>query len=251
MVDPAQIGVARVPAGAALFWLRDGARRVWSNPLGWSGLGATSLLLLMLSGLIPQVGGMVGALLSPFLMAGFMVAGASEPRGAPVSLILVFSGFRERARPLAILGILYLLVNLLVEYWIHARTGIGMAEIMQWSQVPDAKAPAVQAQIEAVLPILLMALVLMLPVFMANWFAPALVMLDDFPPLRALWWSLWACGVNPAATLLFISLLSGLWIVALFIPFGIGMLLFFPLGMSAIYSSYLSIFHADIPTQTP
>lgn len=251
MMAVARLGVARLPAGTALLWLTEGARRMRVQPFGWVGLSAASLLLLTGAGLLPGIGHWLVSLLSPFIMAVFMVAGDADRRGSPVGVLLLAEAFQKQVVGLAVLGAVYLAGNWLIEAWIQARTGIDMMVVLRQAQMPDADLNALQGQIETVLPSLLWALLLAMPFFMANWFAPALVRLDAYPPLRAMWWSLWACGVNALPMLLFFFLLSGLWLLAMLIPFGIGLLLFFPFALSAIYSGYLSIYHAASAQQGP
>jgi uncharacterized membrane protein len=106
-------------------------------------------------------------------------------------------------------------------------------------------AAAMQQHMDAILPALWWAVLIVLPVSMASWFAPALILFDGFPVGRAMWWSLWVSVVNPLSMLFFALLLGGLWIVAMLLPYGIGLMLVLPLFMAATYASYRAIFHAD------
>ena len=88
---------------------------------------------------------------------------------------------------------------------------------------------------------MLVALVLSFVFAMALWFAPALVVLRDTPPVDALKQS-WSATVGNVAAFLVYGVL---WIVAAVvatIPFGLGWLLLLPLTMLAIYCSYQDIF---------
>jgi len=92
------------------------------------------------------------------------------------------------------------------------------------------------------MPALLLATLLFTPLIMATWFSPGLVLFEGLPPLRALWWSLWACWVNWRPLLYYSLMLGLLAMVAIIIPFGLGMLVFIPLTLISTYVAYCAIF---------
>jgi uncharacterized membrane protein len=76
---------------------------------------------------------------------------------------------------------------------------------------------------------------------MAVWFAPALVILDDQPGFQALWISLLACLRN-AMPLLLYSIVSSVLLLFAVIPFGLGLILWIPVMLLTIYTSYRDVF---------
>jgi len=94
------------------------------------------------------------------------------------------------------------------------------------------------------LTMLLIVVALFIPVTMAVWFAPALVMLDGIEPWPALKWSFFGCLKNMWPFLVYGLVFFVLAIVAS-IPFGLGWLLLGPVLIASVYTSYRDIFHAE------
>jgi len=90
---------------------------------------------------------------------------------------------------------------------------------------------------------LLLALALAVPVYMAIWFAPALIMFHDVKPLDAMKSSFFACLKNIVPFLLYGIILMVLCVVAS-IPFGLGFLVLGPVIVGSIYAGYRDIFTA-------
>jgi uncharacterized membrane protein len=82
---------------------------------------------------------------------------------------------------------------------------------------------------------------LFVPLAMAVWFAPALVLLDGLPAWRAMQLSLRACVRNVLPFLLYSVAMFGLLVVAL-APFFLGLLLWVPLAILSVYTAYRDIF---------
>jgi uncharacterized membrane protein len=75
----------------------------------------------------------------------------------------------------------------------------------------------------------------------AMWFAPALVMLDNTPPLDAMILSLRACGRNLSAVALMSLALYVLTSLAM-LPAGLGVLVLMPVVAGAAYASWQDVF---------
>jgi uncharacterized membrane protein len=93
----------------------------------------------------------------------------------------------------------------------------------------------------AVLLGILFFLLLLLPLIMAIWFAPALVMLGGLSPGAALKASFLGCLRNVVPFLVYGAIGIVLAIVAS-IPFGLGWLVLGPVTIASIYSSYCDVF---------
>jgi uncharacterized membrane protein len=88
----------------------------------------------------------------------------------------------------------------------------------------------------------LTGLVLFTPLAMATWFAPALILFGNAPPLVALGVSLRAVAKNWLALLVNGLALGLLLFVAALIPFLLGLLLAMPILFGSLYASYQAIF---------
>lgn len=240
----AQLTIARVPAGDGMAWLKQawGVFKVAAIP--WSGMTAAAFLAIMLAAQIPWVGKYLVELLSPLLVAGYMSASRAAEEGRPVTFLHLGAGFREASRlQLLVVGGLYLLGVLLIDQIMRLLGGQGFQELVTLAQQPrDLSPEEAQAMLGAALPALLLGMLLFTPLLMATWFAPALILFEGYKPGNAMWWSLWACGVNWRPLLFYTSLLGLAALPALLIPFGLGLLVFMPWAMISTYAAYRGMF---------
>lgn len=237
--------VSRPPARAAIEWIKTGYRLFTPAILPWMGMSAAFFLAAFGIGLIPVVGPLALYLLSPFLVAAYMAAAQAAERGEPTGLIHVGAGFRRGRNALLTIGVVYLVVHLMVGQVMTLIGGDAVERLLTLSTHPQEMDPdAMRAALDQAMPAVLTGTVLITPLFMATWFAPALVLFADFPPGKAMFWSLWACLVNWRPMLLYGLLLSLLGMVALIIPFGLGLLLFIPMAMTSTYAAYRTQFIA-------
>ena len=91
---------------------------------------------------------------------------------------------------------------------------------------------------------MLFLLVLSVPLLMALWFAPALVVFNKMPALEALKASFEACLKN-AFPLGAFGLMLMLLAVFAALPAGLGVLVLFPVLIGANYASYRDVFVAN------
>jgi uncharacterized membrane protein len=87
----------------------------------------------------------------------------------------------------------------------------------------------------------LVALALSIPIYMALWFAPALVVLREMPPLEAIKASFLGCLKNILPFLVYSIVVMVLGIVAA-IPLGLGWLVLGPTLIASVYVSYRDIY---------
>jgi uncharacterized membrane protein len=98
----------------------------------------------------------------------------------------------------------------------------------------------------AILVGLLVFLLLYLPLVMAIWFAPALVVLRGVAPLDAMRLSFNGCMRNIVPFLLYGVVGVGLSIVAT-IPLLLGWLVLGPVTIASLYTSYCDIYEDQVP----
>lgn len=242
------LSVARAPAREGMAWMKLGW--AWFKPVPVTWMGMTALLFMALSGIgqIPLVGGYLVEVLSPFMVAGYMSASRAADENKPVTFLHLGAGFSAESRiPLAIMGAIYLLGILFVDQIMRQLGGEGFQQMSQLVANPvDVTPEQAQAILNQALPAILVGLLLLTPLVMATWFAPALVLFDGFSFGNALWWSLWACTVNWRPMLVYSSLLGLVGMLAMMIPFGLGLLVFLPWVLSSTYAAYRALFQRHI-----
>ena len=180
-------------------------------------------------------------LLTPVFLGGIMVAARDLEAGQDIEIAHLFRGFRHNAAHLVTVGGVYLVGQVLIsgvmltvggpEFQEAVKAGIGALDAT--TLTPEGTRRVLQA--------MLVGTVLFVPLAMAVWFAPALVILDDQPGFWALWISLLACLHN-AMPLLLYSIVSSVLLLLAVIPFGLGLILWIPVMLLTTYTSYRDVF---------
>jgi hypothetical protein len=237
------ITVSRPPAIAGLAWIKEGWRLFKLAPIPWTGMTALVFLVLMGLGMLPVAGALLVHVLSPFVVAGYLAASRGGSRGEPITFVYLGAGWREGRNALLVIGVAYMLITLLIFSLVGFLTGGDLEALLRQAQNPAALDPEeAQRMVATAMPALGLGTVLFAPLLMATWFSPGLVLFERFPAGRAMWWSLWACAVN-WRPILYYSLILGLaGIVAVLIPFGLGLLVFVPWTLTSTYAAYCDIF---------
>ena len=193
-------------------WLLDGWRMFRASPFGWLALVVTYWMVMTLISVVPVAGIAVASVLVPAFSVGFMAAARAASHGAPVSLGLLFDGFRHRVRDQLLLGVVYLACLGLV---LGATTLADGGALARWMLVGGR--PSDEAmQSEDFLSALLCAAALYVPVMMMFWFAPPLAAWHSSGVAKALFFSFFASLMNWRAFFVYGALTA---LVSLVIPF--------------------------------
>jgi uncharacterized membrane protein len=197
--DGPMSGPQSVPAGHGWLWLKDAYALFRAKPGTWIGAIAMIYLIGFVVGLVPFVGGLAGFLLGP-VFAGGLMAGARElDRHGTARPGLAFDGFSGPAAQLMLLGLLYLLGFILISLisgLILVTFGVISSAGVEALSSGDPEAVATVLAPTALLLMLLIVMALALPLVMAYWFAPALVMLEGMTALEAMQASFLGCWMN-------------------------------------------------------
>lgn len=207
MMQARIVAAARGPA-----WLLEGWNLFRAAPLPWLSLLLAYWLLMMLVSLAPFVGVAVASILVPAFSVGFMAAARAASRRAGVELSLLFDGFRHARQAQLVLGAVYLACLALV------LGGGALADdgaLARW--MLTGRRPANEVlQSEEFLAALVCCAALYTPVMMMFWFAPPLVAWHSASPVKALFYSFFACLMNWRA---FLAYGAAAALVTLVIPF--------------------------------
>ncbi len=227
-----------VEAGRGLGWLGDGWALFKEAPGTWVGVILVWGIISIALNLIP-VANLLASLVNPVLTGGLMFGCHSLAQGRGLALGHLFEGFQRRFGPLLSIGLATLLGTLgIVGVALLGVLGVaGTADILlrqDMSAIPDPM---------MVLLAVLMALALLVPLMMALWFAPALAILHDLPPVKAMSLSFRGCLRNLIPVLVYglgglaLGLLASL-------PLGLGWLVLVPVLVTSTYAAYRDIFIA-------
>lgn len=221
-----------VPMGNGWTWLVS----AWSlfRPAAgtWIGMMLAAIVIAVVVFLVPFVGPLVVSVLSPVLLAGLMIAARSLEQGSEPKFSQLFAGFQTRFGPLVLLGVVSLVIMSVIVFAVVIVTGV------QISTMPDPDAIFVSRQL--LLAILLMA-ALILPLLMATWFAPTLIVLHDMGVGAAMKASFVGCLKNVLPFLLYglITLIASPIASA---PLLLGWLVLGPLIFLSVYTAYRDIY---------
>lgn len=240
MAEPRPVG-----AGRGASWWAEGWR-LFTPAVGvWLLIVLVLIVVNVAGSIVPIVGGLAIQVLSPVFFGGLMLGCRALDRGNPLILGHLFAGFSQRTGPLIVVGLIYtglaLVITALVAGMMVAIFGVAIFGMLTGSVNPSQTGVSLDSAVVAVLLGVLFFLLLLLPLIMAVWFAPALVMLGGLAPGAAMAASFGGCLRNVVPFLLYGLVFIGLAIVAS-IPFGLGWLVLIPVTIASMYTSYCDIF---------
>lgn len=250
-----------VPASTGLEWVKLGIRTFVRQPLAMSGLFFLFLAAVSVLSLVPVVGAALVALLTPAVNLGLMVATREASNGRfpmPATLVSAFRAGPVKARSMWALGGAY---------------GLCMIAVMALASLLEMGAPAApamenaspEALMQATLssPALWTAMIVMLPLQMLFWMAPALLYWHGVPPVKSVFFSALACWANKGALIVFmlawLGVFSLLGVVASLLGAVLGHVVLYPAVLFMVSMFFTSIyfvfrdsfFEAAEPAATP
>ena len=231
-------GGRRVETGRGMAWFGEGWNLFKSAPGTWIGIFVVFIVLSLVLAIIP-LGSLLSSLCYPVVVAGIMLGCRSLETGGSLQLGHLFEGFKRNVGSLLLVGILYLVGMMLVGFVAGIAVAISVANMGANFRPDDFS--SMMAIAPVILLIVLAVTALMLPLVMALWFAPALVVFHDVQPMAAMTASFQGCMKNFMPFLIYGLVALVLGILAL-IPFGLGLLVYGPLLWGTMYAGYRDIF---------
>ena len=231
--------VTQVDAKQGWLWIVHGFALFRRVPLGWIILCTTLLLIAATLSLIPMAGQFVFTLLSPVFLAGLMIGCRSLEQGGGLEFSHLFAGFRSNTASLITIGGIYLVGQVLIlGVFMLVGGDVLMDLLLEGKRVDENELKSVSGDM---LTASLVALTLSIPLMMAAWFAPLLVIFKDMPPLEAMRLSFVACLKNIIAFQIYAVILVVLTVIAT-MPYGLGLFILVPTLFTSIYVSFRDIF---------
>jgi hypothetical protein len=181
-----------VPALSGVVWLRDAFRMVSRARLPWLVLLLLYYLVLGVIDFIPFIGQIAAPVLKPVFVVGFLAAAWAQERGGSPEPKHLFQGFRANLWALIPLGV-FLVVGITLAVF-----GTALVDDGKLLDVLSGKSKFDEALLadDRVQYAMLFAAACALPVMLALWFAPALVVFQDCRSAQALRASLAAALAN-------------------------------------------------------
>ncbi|HTS21641.1 MAG TPA: BPSS1780 family membrane protein [Casimicrobiaceae bacterium] len=240
-----------VAAGRGVSWWIEGWRLFTPSVANWlliSLVLCAAALIASAAGTLPVLGQLIalaGEVLWPLFIGGLMVGCRAIDRGNPLLFAHLVAGFSQRAGALLKAGIIYTVLLVVISVAIGgimiAIFGVSILGVITGSTDWTQEGIAFSSAVVAVLLGFLFFLLLLVPLVMAIWFAPALIMLGGMDAPQAMKASFAGCLRNVVPFLAYGAIGIVLVIVAS-IPFGLGWLVLVPVSVTSIYASYCDIF---------
>ena len=227
-----------VPAGHGWTWIAGGWELLKRRPGTWVAIAIIAIVIGIAFYFMRSFGTILSILLTPVFTAGFVIGAKALDEGRELKIAHLFAGFTNRFGALIAVGAIYLALLFAIVVVSALVTGVSVWVML--GAGPDL-ASATLSELTAYLLAWLIALALMVPVFMAVWFAPPLVVFDGLGALDALKASFRGCLKNIVPFLIYGLIVFGFAILAS-IPFLLGWLVLAPVIGASIYTSYLDIY---------
>lgn len=252
------------PASKGLHWVQMGIRTFLSQPLALAGLFFMFMATVSLLSVVPILGTALAAVLTPAANLGLMAASREASQGRfpmPLTLITAFRKGPQTTRAILVLGGMYA-GGLLLVLLFAALTGPSLTDL---DPAKGMTPEVVQVILNS--PGTWLTMLVYIPVLMAFWHAPALVVWHGVSPVKSLFFSLLACWQNKAALLFYclgwlgVFLLAGLLISVIGGAIGgsgLLQLILYPAVMllasmfyASVYFSFRDSFETGEPGESP
>ena len=231
--------IHQVYAKQGLQWILSGFYLFKRSLLPWVVVCFTFVFVALFMSVIPLLGKFVFTLISPVFLAGLMQGCQAVEQGKPIEISHLFGAFKENPAPLIAIGGFYLVGQILIIGLVMLIGGSQMTDMMLYGKRVDES--ELMGVMSSFLTSSLIMLVLSIPLMMATWFAPLLVIFHRLPPVVAMKRSFFACLRNIIPFQVYGIALIILTVICL-MPYGAGLVILIPLLFTSIYVSYKDIF---------
>lgn len=226
-------------AGWGVSWLTKAYLLFKDQPLLWVGIGVVYFIILIIGSIIPVVSFFFSFIVFVFI-GGIILGAHAQATGRELRFDHLFAAFSTHLMPLVILFMLYLVAIFVVVIPLGIISAIIIGVMGGFSDIA-ATGEFGGGLIVALLLIFMIAMLAIIPVVMMIWFAPALVVLHNIEPVKAMKMSLKGCMKNIAPFVIFGLIGPIVMILVAIFTLGLGLLVLIPIGMITYYTSYRDV----------
>jgi uncharacterized membrane protein len=236
--------INQVPASHGWLWIKQAFALFRQSPLIWIALSVSIFLLAGLLGVIPRLGSLLFQLIAPAFTAGLMLGCKAMESGEELEIAHLFAGFKSHGAQLVTIGGIYLVGLILIAGVMSALGAGALVTLMLQGHAESATAVTPEMLGPGAGLAVLAALALLVPLLMAYWFAPALVVFRNLGAVEAMKTSFAASLKNVVPFLLYGMVMFVLFILAT-IPLMLGFLVMLPVAFASYYTSYKDVFEGQ------
>lgn len=230
---PGDVPFNTVDSGRGVEWLKAGWAEFIANPGIWVAIALIFGIAVFILNLIPFIGGLVVALLSPAIAGGLMLGCRARASGGKVQIEHMWAAFQGPLAQLIIIGAVTLGVGILI--------GIVMGVVVGGAMMGGIAHGSGGMAMGGMFLGFILALVLLIPLAMATWFAIPLVAIRGVDAITAMKSSFKASLAN----LVPLIVMGVIYAVLMFIaslPFGLGLLVVLPMAWGSQYAAFRDVF---------
>ena len=189
-------------------------------------------------------------LLTPVFIGGLLLGCRDIANNGNLEINHLFSGFKNDLGNLVVLGLIYTLgsIFIIMSMVLVAFVSVGLdffINIINGDSNFIFEDFYNSEYITSLLIILLIGLIFYVPLLMAFWFAPALIILDGQNPMESIKNSFIGCLKNTIPFLVY-GLVGLILSVFATIPLLLGWFILMPIIIASIYISYLEIYNSNV-----
>lgn len=237
--------IRKLNAARGWLWIKHGVQLIMRNPLMSFSLALIFGLIMFAALNVPQFGPLIVVLLMPVLMAGYMRVCRALEEDEEIELSHLFNGFQKHAMRLFALGGFTLLGMVIIAITMISIGGDELTTLLESvssASDPQMLADAMWAAGTGVALSITIGFALAFVLMLALQYAPMLVYFSNVPPIAALRASLSGTLRNFVPYTVYSIIMQVVALVLGLLPFGIGLVVLLPLGLTSLYVSYRNIF---------
>jgi hypothetical protein len=244
------MNMEKAPPSHGLKWLMQGFVLLRRNFFVWLLFVLMFWCMVFVASRVPFAG-LLLALFTPVFLGGLMIGCRALEKGEELEIAHFFAGFRINTLSLITIGGFYLIGNVVIAGLMYAIGGEALQQIVS-GQAQNIDPAILMQAIGPAMVALLAGMALSVPLTMAVWFAPLLVVFGNEKPALSLRYSFIACLRNTLPFLVY-GLIVLVPLILLMAPFDLanvernpGLWVAALLVLPSIYTSYRDIFR-DVP----
>lgn len=223
-------------AAAGMSWIIKAFGLFKDQPLLWFGISVTFLVIVGIASSVPLLNVLIIPSVFMFI-AGIIKGAAAQSQGAELRFDHLFSAFKSHWQPLLILGLLYLVGVIICMIPLFIAMG-SMIFSMMSGGMGSSYGAMNDISLGGIFFGYLLTMLLMIPLYMALWFAPALVVLHNLEPIAAMKKSFAAGKANILPMLVYGLVCVLLLPILIILTLGLGVFLVMPVMLLTYYTSY-------------
>ncbi len=228
---PRMVGI-----GQSINWIAQGFGHFKQDPGSWILICIVGFVIMFITGILPFVS-IIMMLFTYVWVGGLMLGCKAQDEGERIEVSHLFAGWQKNVGSLILLGLLFMLFYLGI---MAAAMGSLFMQLMGFDSGGIEEMMSEDILTSFVLPFLI-GMLFIIPLTMAVWFAPALIVINDVPVFRAMGLSFMGCLKNFFPFLIYGILMTLISFVAI-LPLFLGMLIFMPMAFGGLYRAYKDIF---------